>query len=202
MLELDAQGGELLGQGGHHVRADGLRRGDVRPAAHRELRLPQGRLEGQEEARLRQDVLCMKGTASVPFELPALFLLFRGSFQALHFNFLTSSSTSAACPSGLTGSHTLTTFPFPSRRKVTLAVPIDSFPMKLFSLQTPYLSWTEWSSSESSLTVSPYFSVNFTCDAQLSLLIPSTTAPAFSYPSRSFVKSTASIVQPGVSSLG
>src|SRR5690606_2668591 len=56
LLQLDPQGGELVGQGRRLRRADGVRGGDPRPAASGRLRLSRRRLEAAPEARAGQDV--------------------------------------------------------------------------------------------------------------------------------------------------
>src|SRR5258706_407240 len=56
MLILNAAGGGLMGQGRHHLRADGVRRGDHRGPPDRLRRLPPRRLERPREAALVEAV--------------------------------------------------------------------------------------------------------------------------------------------------
>jgi hypothetical protein len=68
--------------------------------------------------------------------------------------------------------------------------------------QTPYASATAWSVSARRVYGSAYFSRNFRCDRTSSGLIPRIAAPIPSNRGKALLKSSASLVQPGVSSFG
>src|SRR5215469_635990 len=107
-------------------------------------------------------------------------------------------STSSECTCGFTFVHTFTIFPSGSIRKV-LRIAIVMSPK---CPSDPYSSTTLCSVSESRWNVRLSFAQNCLWLSVESTLTPRITAPAALYLSRSRWKLCASIVQPGVMSLG
>src|SRR3989442_11277208 len=116
---------------------------------------------------------------------------------------LTASHTCSGC---LAASGTffqcLRTTPSGPIHTVERITPLVFLPYIILSPYAPHAVMTLRSGSESSVNGSRYFCANFACDSPESDETPSTTTPAFC---RSFQRSRnphASLVQPGVSSLG
>ena len=114
----------------------------------------------------------------------------------------TASATSAPCPTGFTFSNTRAMRPVSSMTKVVRFTPMYFFPNIDFCAHTPYASHTAWSVSATSGYASPYFALNFSCFFAVSGLTPMTVASIPSNRGRACWKLHASMVQPGVSSLG
>src|SRR5262245_57106481 len=115
---------------------------------------------------------------------------------------LIASSTSSTWPLTLTLRQIFRTTPSPSIRKVARSMPMYLRPYRLFSIQVPYFSQILPSSSDTSGKLSWYLALNLSWRATLSLLTPITCALSFLKAAAESRKPQASVVQPGVSSLG
>ena len=85
---------------------------------------------------------------------------------------------------------------------VVRMMPMETRPYMFFSPQAPYFSITWPSGSESSGNESPSLPANLQCESIESLLMPSTSAPSARSSGNAAWNSLASVVHPGVSSLG
>ena len=94
------------------------------------------------------------------------------------------------------------TLPSGSITNVERLIPVYVRPMYFFSPQTPYASASLCSGSASSRNGSSCFDLNFWCDWTGSGLTPITSTPCSRKRSYVSLNSQASVVQPGVSSLG
>src|SRR5439155_16032484 len=94
------------------------------------------------------------------------------------------------------------TFPSGPIQTVERITPVVFLPYIIFSPHAPYFVITFLSGSESSRNDSLYFFVKRACDVAPSGEMPSTTASCFSIARYRSRNPHASLVQPGVSSLG
>ena len=112
------------------------------------------------------------------------------------------SRTFSTCPLTLTFLQAASTIPSFPTMKVDLMVPTVSFPYEILVPQAPTFSMSSCSGSLRSLTFSWFLSMKFLWDFTESLLTPMMGMLRSMNWGNAAVKSTASVVHPGVLSFG
>src|ERR1700691_1524768 len=112
------------------------------------------------------------------------------------------SITSSVCPFTFTFGNPRRTMPALSMMNVVRSMPINSRPYSDFILYTPYSLHTLLPGSASSGKFSSCLAMNLPCESVESALMPTTFAPSFLIGAILSRKLHASIVHPGVMSLG
>ena len=115
---------------------------------------------------------------------------------------LSAASTACTWPSTFTLRHSCAIVPSAATRKVERITPSYSRPMNFLRPQAPSCSARAWSSSLSSGKARACLAMNLACSCNGSGLTPNTATPSLARAASRAEKSQASVVQPGVRSLG